>query len=595
MKKPLIAVLTFLLLLSAAPCFAALTQEQKVTDFLALAGLYNRAYAGAAWKKQAFGVDLTDIDAWMAQVKASQSDLEFYDICARYVASLNDFHAKFRLPVVYEAWLPLTLDVYDGKVLIDAIDRTVLDPQKYPFDIGDELISLDGVSAADWIQRLGPYGITSGGNSVSRSRLAAAAIADRAQVLYTYASDTQPGDVATLVIRSNGVLGTFKMDWFWFGIPFTEEGPVPNPSHGAFKFKSNGQNKQPLREKVAAASNRWGRWTGAPAPHKPGKGPKGLDAGVLLPPWPMSGSIAPFGSPFPKFNPPAGFQLRLGAAQTDEFLTGTFPDGSSLIGYIRISTFEPADYFAALQQFQSEIVWFQQNTDALVIDLMGDGGGLLCYGNTLLQYLFPSAFPSIGLAARGTEYWVENLTEYKDFWLSVGQPQVSQVYTTLIQQTQQAIKDHTLTPSMNICTGSLTYPPATDSAGNNLAFTKPILLLTDNFTGSAAEFFSATLQDNGRAFVYGTRTGGGGGAVRFFLQNATPYSEGTTGLADSLAIRIKDISAPGLPTAPLIENIGVLPDVNADFQTRENLLTGGVPFVQGLLATITKLVATGHP
>ncbi len=112
---------------------------------------------------------------------------------------------------------------------------------------------------------------------------------------------------------------------------------------------------------------------------------------------------------------------------------------------------------------------------------------------------------------------------------------------------------HTLAPSMNICTGSLSYPPPLDAAGNNLAFTKPILLLTDAFSVSGAEFFSATLQDNGRAFVYGTRTSGGGGARLDYNLNATPYSEGSTSLTDSLGIRIKNISAPGLPSAPLIE------------------------------------------
>jgi hypothetical protein len=134
------------------------------------------------------------------------------------------------------------------------------------------------------------------------------------------------------------------------------------------------------------------------------------------------------------------------------------------------------------------------------------------------------------------------------------------VYTQLIQQTEAAIKNHTLAPSMNVCTGFLNYPPALDSGGNNLAFTKPILLLTDNFTISAGEFFAANLQDSGRAFVYGTRTDGGGGSVVNYDLNAAPYAEGGTCVTESLAIRNKTISAPGLPPAPLIENIGVLPD-----------------------------------
>src|SRR5262249_29806465 len=177
------------------------------------------------------------------------------------------------------------------------------------------------------------------------------------------------------------------------------------------------------------------------------------------------------------------------------------------------------------QQFQGEIAYFQQNTAALVIDLMGNGGGYTCYTNNLLQYLFPSGFQSIGLAPLGTQFWVQYLNLWRDFWVDQGQLQLYPVYTALIQQTKQALKNHALGPAMNVCPGFLSYPPARDAAGNNLAFTKPILLLTDNFTGSAAEFFSATLQDNGRAFVYGTRTSGGGGSIVRYRRNATPDPE----------------------------------------------------------------------
>jgi C-terminal processing protease CtpA/Prc len=314
-----------------------------------------------------------------------------------------------------------------------------------------------------------------------------------------------------------------------------------------------------------------------------------------MPKFPVAGSIIPFGSPFPKFIPPPGFQLRLGAAQTDQFLSGTFLAGGSRIGFIRIATLNPADEVAAQQQFQGEIAYFQQNTAALVIDLMGNGGGAICYTNVLLQYLFPSGFPSVGLAPQATQYWVDYLTQYREYWRSIGQLQLVTVYTALIQQTQAALKTHSLGPSMNVCTGSLGYPPARDASGNSLAFTRPILLLTDNFTMSATEFFAATLQDNGRAFVYGTRTNGGGASRLGFIGMATPYSEGATTAAVALAIRVKTIHAPGLPPAPLIENIGVLPDVIADFQTKDNLLTGGATFMQGFVATITKLITTGHP
>src|SRR6516162_8925295 len=118
-----------------------------------------------------------------------------------------------------------------------------------------------------------------------------------------------------------------------------------------------------------------------------------------------AGGLFPFDSPVPLFNPPPGFQLRLGANPTDEFLSGTFPVGNQTIGFIRIPRFAPFNEGQAVQQFQGEITFFQQNTGGLVVDVMGNGGGDGCYMNLLIQYLVPIGFQPIRLKVRATEEW----------------------------------------------------------------------------------------------------------------------------------------------------------------------------------------------
>src|SRR5262249_2128442 len=122
-----------------------------------------------------------------------------------------------------------------------------------------------------------------------------------------------------------------------------------------------------------------------------------------------------------------------------------------------------------------------------------------------------------------------------------------------------------------------------------------ILILINNFTLSAAESFSATMQDLKRAYTYGVRTDGGGGNVIEFDFNAGPYAEGSARMTQSIAGRNHNIFTPGRPPAPYIENIGVQGDVMSEYQTKVNLLTGGVPFVNGFSAAIYSLVKTGHP
>jgi hypothetical protein len=610
MKRLLIVTL---LLCCACSAFAQLTHQQKVADFKTLVALYDKNYGPFEWKEKAFDFNLLKIGPWLDQINESNDDLSFYDICIHYVASLQDSHDEFTLASYYEAFLPITADIYDGRVLIDFIDRSVLDPQTYPFAVGDELLSVDGKSVGQWIETLGAYAVNGEANPVSRNRLAVGAMLDRYQGWYTYASKVQPGDSATIVVRSNGKTHSYTLTWEGFGIPLDREGPVPNPSGASAAAKSTFTRstvKRPMRELAKASNNAWGVWSGP----RPARQDKPMSIALkkmrrhqsfshLQPAHVVAGGIDPYESFFPLFNPPAGFQLRLGADAADEFVSGTFPVGSRTIGFIRIPSFEPFSEGNALSQFQSEITFFQQNTSGLVIDLMSNGGGSICYANYLAQYLSPKPFHSLGFQLRATEEWVldfEGILLDQEFG---GAPQSDiDLVSGYLTEIQKALAEKRgLTRPIPIgspvgCNevGGELYPPATDDSGNNIAYTKPVLVLTDNFTLSAAELFSATLQDIKRISVYGVGTDGGGGNVVSFDFNAAPYSEGSARVTQSIAVRNHKIFAPGLPPAPYIENIGVQPDFVANFQTRANLLTGGQPFINGFSAVISNLTKNSH-
>src|SRR5207302_1128716 len=103
-----------------------------------------------------------------------------------YVAKLQDTHTGFQMNSSFAArlggtplpggitLLGLTVDIYDGKVLIDSISRTGLPSSIYPFQIGDELVSVDGVSVEDWISKLSVW--RQYGNPATTRRFAASQI-----------------------------------------------------------------------------------------------------------------------------------------------------------------------------------------------------------------------------------------------------------------------------------------------------------------------------------------------------------------------------------------------------------------------------------
>src|SRR3954468_14482878 len=110
-----------LLIASASSAFAGLSPDQKALDFQILAGLYAKNYALYGWKRDVIHFDLFDLKPWLGRVQASKNDLEFYEICGEYVASLNDAHSQFLVPSNFRADLRIRVDIYDGKVLIEDI------------------------------------------------------------------------------------------------------------------------------------------------------------------------------------------------------------------------------------------------------------------------------------------------------------------------------------------------------------------------------------------------------------------------------------------------------------------------------------------
>ena len=605
--KRLLTVALFLCCASSS--FGQLTEQQKVTDFKALVGLYDKAYGPYEWKAQALHFDLLDTQPWLEKVRSSRNDLSFYDVCVRYVASLDDSHDEFTLPSLYEAWLPITADLYDGRVLIDSIDRSMLDAKAYPFAVGDELLAVDGTSVGEWIKALRPYAVNARGNTFSRDRIAVGTMLDRYQGWYTYANRVQPGDTARVLVKGQGgPVATFVLPWQTLGIPLVEEGPVPNPG-GRFEAERHGSDegrgRRPIRELAKAEGSAWGIWTGERAPRERASASRGEERverqqefSALEPDHEVAGSIVPFSSRFPSFNPPPGFVLRLGTRQSDEFVTGTFPVGTRSFGFIRIPSFSPASLTNALAQFRAEILFFQQNTSGLVIDVMGNGGGNLCYENSLVQFLSPVPFEGIPLQVRATENWVMIFENALVNAQLRGAAQLTiDTLAGFLDEVQRALAESRgrTQPIPYICpafcsgSGGVVYPPATDSHGVNIAYTKPIVVLTDNFTISAAETFAATLQDANRATIYGIQTDGAGGNVVGYSFTTGPFSEGSTRVTQSIEVRSHLVTAPGLPSAPYIENIGVQPDVVANYQTAANLLTLGQPFVSGFSTLVSSL------
>src|SRR3954454_6007654 len=161
---------------------AEMSPNQRALDFQQLASLFAKRYAFLDWKQDAIKFDALNLKPWLDRVGAAKSDIEYFEICAEYAAAFKDGHTGFGLPSDFVATLGFSVELYDGRPLIDNIDRKRLPEDKFPFQIGDELISVDGRTVRDWLSDISR--LNGGGYARATQRYVATLITSRVQSYY---------------------------------------------------------------------------------------------------------------------------------------------------------------------------------------------------------------------------------------------------------------------------------------------------------------------------------------------------------------------------------------------------------------------------
>ena len=501
-----------------------LTPAQKEADFRYLASLFSTYYAPAQWKKTLLNVDVMDLKPWLEKVSKTTTDLDYYEVCVDYVAALQDTHSSFQLPSDFVARLGFTADLYDGSLLIDSLNRTLLPAKDYPFTGGDELVSIDGVDAKQLLEAFMKYAPE--GNPTSSRRLAAARLTIRPQYVMPHAADV--GDSAVVVIkRQSGASETYTIPWSKTGTPVTV-GPVPSPKtsaamasrvRGPVMSDEDPDYMKPLREL---------QFSGV------------LRADDL--------GLNGYGSRSPVFlgGLPSTFTRRLGGSSADFYYSGVFKRDELTIGYIRIPNYSPSSSTQQLRVFDQEIAYMKANTQGLIIDEMRNTGGSLCFGEDIMTRLVP--YPFLGTGFSTKPYW-SRVNSFYNAMISAkaanASPDVIQQYELLYQEMAAANHENRLTIPLPLCTSSLLRQPSKDINGIVLAYDKPILMLTDEFSTSTADSVAGMFQDADRGVIYGNRTNGAGGNNTSF--DAGVFSEAVTGMTLALQVRSRKLGRRGLP------------------------------------------------
>jgi hypothetical protein len=580
MRRLVAAVVLLTVSVTATHAQDALTKEQQIADLYQLVSFYSKNYAPYEWKRTVQRFDLLRITPWLKRILRSD-DLDFHEALIEYVASLNDAHDLIAFPTTFSVSLPMAVDIYDGKVLIEALNPLVFTGATR----GDELVSIDGRSAQSLIASFRKYAIAA--NPRSTDRTAAARLVSRSQQIMPHISDL--GDSATVVIRlaSTGATQSYVVPWSKIGIPVNSQGPVPSPRLFSERALQTPEEQAAQIEPSTTGALFQFADLGAPDDTLPSYMQPIralLNASVSKEYFAVQG----IGSRFPIYARPPGFTEVNLALPTEPvfYFAGFYDAGGVRIGLLRIPSMSPPSSAAALLQLDRAIAFFNANTQGLVIDVMRNPGGLVSFVEAISQRFMTAPFKTMGFQIRATAAWLFSFAaQLTNARLNPNTPpdvlaNIEANYNEVLRAYNE--KRGLSAPISLHPTGSMTLQPALVTYG------KPIIVLTDEFSASGGDMFPAIMQDNGRAPILGMRTMGAGGSVIGF--NGTAFTESFFRITASLMHRGRLIQAPGFPAAPYIENIGVQPDIVVDYMTRANLMTLGAPFVEAFTQAIVSRV-----
>jgi hypothetical protein len=240
----------------------------------------------------------------------------------------------------------------------------------------------------------------------------------------------------------------------------------------------------------------------------------------------------------------------------------TGPGGRAL-GYVRIYTFN-ADPNAFIAEFRRIIKQLPQN--GLIIDVRGNGGGVILCGEFMLQLLAPQPVQPERLHFINTPMTLE-LCQRADqrFDLARWAPSIEQA----IETGEIYSQGFSLLP---------------DEAYNNIGreYPGPAVLIIDALCYSTTDIFSAGFKDNNIGKVLGThrQTGAGGANVwgydlaRQVLPNRLkPLPKGM-----SLRVALRRTTRVGAMAGVPVEDLGVEPD-EIHLMTRLDILDGNADLI----------------
>lgn len=513
---------------TAQTSYAALSSEQRLSDFAQLVNILQRNYGPLRWKKQSVGLDFAKhVEEYKARVAAARNDAEYYNLLARFTAGLKDAHVTAMIPSTQRSQLGFTTDLIEGKVLIETVDRLKLPEVLFPFNKGDQLISVGGKSVEQIMDDM--MAVSDTGHINSSKRIAAARIPSRRQDR----GFAIPKGVTTITVLPKGAAQpvTVTATWIVSGAPILDLDDLENMGEDTDAVPTSATNGKQL----LAALKKLPEFNSALSK-------------VQLEDLSQIG-IADIGSPKSMFKLPANAKEIPGMPVT----AAIYEVAGKKIGLVRIHQYMEEGLLEVIARC---VFVMEKETDVLVIDQANNPGGSVSLVSDLVGLFADKSYKDMDFKIRPSLNWV---TKFHD---------INEKIAKMLKDDPNDFAANALKARFDYLEGEikdamtskrfLTNPVSLNLTGSfgmiqpnaQVRYTKPVLLLINEFDFSGGDAFPAIMKDNGRVTLFGAQTSGAGGNV---AEHGSLANSGfKLQLTESLMVR---------PNGQFMENRGVKPDV----------------------------------
>lgn len=540
-------------------------KKQMTTNLDFIHQVFQIQYAPSEWKLSYANWDLeTEFEKATEAIENTPNitPAEYRKILNAFFNSTKDYHVKLHYDSTEKATLPFSVTGVDGRYFIMDIDNDSLPASIYAINKGDELVFFGDRPVHECILEL-KTAYTKLSNEKTDFAIAEKLLTERKA---SSGVEVPKGPILlTFKSRLSDKLYSYQMIWDY----------TPETIQNYFGIK-------PIEEELTLSND-------------PLKNLKNLikNPNMLLPECRSFERNFKTNNPTPNdigyrnsFIPTLGTIWWTSEANNwfDAYLYET-PEGKK-IGYLRIANYMGDE--EQIEDYMHIINFFEERTDAMVIDQLNNPGGSLFYLYTLTSMLseqplytpkhrvaLSSNFVATAVAVRDEIDSLLKSNQEIEETLN-GIPLSKQTLQFMYEFYQFIIEEWNAGKTIT----SPTCLMGVDAINPHpfVRYTKPILLLINHLDFSGGDFFPAILQDNKRVLTLGTTTAGAGGVVS---STSFPNRMGISRFSYTFSIAER-------LDGQVLENLGVTPDIEYNL-TEEDLLFGYSGYVEAIHQAVKML------